>query len=90
MDNSYANYLRDIVYLLRERTARTAKENMASSSAFNEGREAALREVLAMMQNQADIFGIPRDGIFLDGFDALVGAVDPPKLERRRTPANES
>jgi len=79
MNSAYANYIRDVVYLLRERAAKAANENQEGESPFNEGREAAFREVLAMMQNQADVFGVPKDEVCLDGFDALVGAVDPPK-----------
>lgn len=90
MNNPYASYIRDIVYLLRERTAQAARENQASGSPFNEGREAALREVLSMMQNQADIFGVPRDEICLDGFEALVGPVDPPKPAPPGTPTSIS
>jgi hypothetical protein len=79
MSSANGDYIRDIVYLLRERGAKVTKENRARDSAFNEGREAAFREVLALMQNQADIFGVPRQDICLDGFDALVGPLDPPK-----------
>jgi hypothetical protein len=79
MSSANADYMRDIVYLLRERGAKAAKENRARDSAFNEGREAAFREVLALMQNQADVFGVPRQEICLDGFDALAGSLDPPK-----------
>lgn len=82
MSNRYASYIRDVVYLLRERTAQAAIENRASGSAFDEGREAALREVLSVMQNQADVFGIRRDEICLDGFDALFGRVEPPPKGR--------
>ena len=79
MNNLYANYIRDIVYLLRERAAKATKENEAGASQLNEGREFAFRELLATMQNQADIFGIPREEICLDGFEPLTGALDPPR-----------
>jgi hypothetical protein len=77
MSSVYAEYLRDIVYLLRERGANAAKECRANESLFNEGREVAFREVLSMMQNQADVFGVPRNEICLSGFDALVDPLDP-------------
>lgn len=79
MSSAYAGYIRDVVYLLREKAAEIASENQRNESPFDEGREAAYREVLAIMQNQADVFGVPKNKICLDGFDALVGAVGPPR-----------
>lgn len=79
MNSVYAAYIRDIVYLLRERGAKAATENRERESDFNEGREAAYREILALMQNQADIFGVQRGEICLDGFEALISPLDPPE-----------
>lgn len=79
----HALFIRDIVYALRERAAAAARENGENGSPFARGRKFAFREVLAMMQNQADTFLLPRDEINLDGFDALLGAVDPPRPPRR-------
>ncbi len=76
------NYLRDLVYLLRERGADAEREKQRTGSEFHEGREMAYREMLAWMQHQADAFAIDRKELCLDGFDALTGNVDP-EVEKR-------
>ena len=83
MSELYANYIRDVVYMIRERAAQAMKENQSKPSALNEGRELAFREVLSVMQNQADVFQIPREAVCLDGFDPLSGRVDPPEPQSR-------
>ncbi len=83
MDTAYKDFIRDIVYALREKAATLAHQNKsASSSPFDEGREFAFREVLSTLQNQAEVFGIELETICLDGFDALVGPLEPPQLNR--------
>jgi hypothetical protein len=70
---SYANYLRDLGYLLREKGEQTSGEIRAASTeaekAFYDGRQVAYYEVLSLMQQQADAFGIPRSELCLDGLD---------------------
>ncbi len=75
---TYLGYIRDLAYMLRERAARAESDKERTGAAFDEGHEFGLRETLAWMQNQADIFGIPRGEVCLDGFDAMSGKVDPP------------
>jgi hypothetical protein len=74
----YAGYIRDLAYLLRERTVEAQAQKERTSSSFEEGREFGLRQALAWMQHQADAFGIPREEVCLSGFDAMSGPVDPP------------
>jgi hypothetical protein len=74
----YVGYIRDLAYLLRERTVEALSDKEKTGSAFEEGREFGLRQALAWMQHQADAFGIPRDEICLAGFDAMTEPVDPP------------
>jgi hypothetical protein len=75
------NYLRDLAYGLRELGSKAALSSRASRSAFDEGRELAYREVLARMQNQADIFGLDKEALCLAGFDPLTGPLDQPSPE---------
>jgi hypothetical protein len=70
---SYAYYLRDLGYLLREKGEQTRDEVRAAGTeaekAFENGRQMAYVEVLSLMQQQADAFGIPRSELCLDGLD---------------------
>jgi hypothetical protein len=70
---SYACYLRDLGYLIREKGEQTSGEVRAARTgaekAFENGRQAAYVEVLSLMQQQADAFGIPRSELCLDGLD---------------------
>jgi hypothetical protein len=70
---TYAHYLRDLGYLLREAGEQTpgdvAAANAAEDTAFQQGRRMAYIEVLSLMQQQADGFGIPLRELCLDGLD---------------------
>ena len=79
---TYENYLRDVVYSLRERATEAESEATQSGSEFVAGQAFGLRQALARMQNEADAFGIDKSRLCLDGFDAMVGSVAPP-LPRR-------
>ena len=76
MSNTYQDYLRDLVYVLRERGA--AAQAAATHSDLDRERAFAYAEVLSLMQTQADAFDIPRDDILLGDFDPLNGPLDPP------------
>ena len=56
--DTYRNYIRDVVYLLREIGADAQRKSRKTeqSSDFDAGRALAYVEVLSMMQNQADAF----------------------------------
>ena len=62
------HYLRDVIQMLME-NAREAKSRRDSSrtsgdrekAAFEEGRAVAYYEVVSMVLNQLDVFGIPRN-----------------------------
>lgn len=59
------NYLRDLVYRLREEL----REAAASDDDFARGRAFAFGEVLSIMQNQTISFQMRTDDILLEGFD---------------------
>jgi len=80
MNDLHQAYLFDLVYRLRERTAEAASDHESSGTPFTNGAEAAFREVLSIMQNQAETFGIPLAEICLDGFQPLSGDVRPPRV----------
>ena len=75
---NYVGYIRDLAYLLRERTVEAQTEKEKTESAFEEGREFGLRQALSLMQVQADAFEIEKDEICLSGFDAMTEPVNPP------------
>jgi len=77
---TYANYLRDLGYLLRERAEEAARdsrsirakrrvEERTASDAFVEGLSQALYEVISLMQHQAEVFEIPLADLALEGLD---------------------
>lgn len=78
-------YIRDLAYLLRERGSQAARDYVESTSPFDEGRESTYREILAVMQHQAEAFGLEREELCLANFDPLAGDLGPPPPE----PANE-
>lgn len=80
MDNGrkHLDFIRDVVYVLRERGAEASRESEATGSSFHEGREFGIRQVLSFMQHQAEVFGIPLYEICLAGFDAMVDPLEPP------------
>lgn len=80
-DDRYKNYLRDLVYRIRENGAKAAAQSRASESGreFQQGRALAYIEILSMMQNQADAFQIGRDELLLSGFDPVNDPLDPPR-----------
>jgi hypothetical protein len=70
---TYASYLRDLGYLVREAGEQTRTEvataDTAEDKLFQEGRRMAHIEVLSLMQQQAEGFGIPLPELCLDGLD---------------------
>jgi hypothetical protein len=77
--NVHADYLRDLVYLLRRTGAEAQRKSEAEDSDYERGRAMAYVEILSLMQNQADSFMIPRDEILLSGFDPVNDPLDPPQ-----------
>jgi hypothetical protein len=79
-DDSYKNYIRDLVYLLRQTGAEAQRRSAEAGPAaqFEAGRAMAYVEVLSLMQNQADAFQLPPDQLLLSGFDPEIGPIDPP------------
>lgn len=78
--DAYKNYVRDVVYLLRETAAEAQRKSKTTerSSEFDAGRAQAYIEVLSLMQNQAEAFQLSRDELLLAGFDPEVDPIDPP------------
>jgi hypothetical protein len=70
---TYAYYLRDLGYLVREAGEQTTGEvagaKTPEDTTFEKGRQMAYVEVLSLMQQQADAFGIPVEELCLDGLD---------------------
>jgi hypothetical protein len=85
-EDTYKNYLRDLVYLLRERGGEALRRSRepGEMAEFEQGRSMAYIEVLSLMQHQADAFQLPRDELLLSGFDPENDAIDPPPLAPRR------
>jgi hypothetical protein len=67
-NETHANYLRDLGYLLRER-GEARKAAVSAGSEFERGRQFAYFEVLDLMQHQAEAFGLPLVDLALDGLD---------------------
>ena len=68
-----ANYLRDLGCLLRD-AAREAKRDADSARGtknkeWKSGYSFAYMEVISLMQQQADAFGLPLENLALDGID---------------------
>jgi hypothetical protein len=78
--DAHRAYIRDLVYLLRERCAEARRRSIgnAEGSDFEDGRAMAYVEVLSLMQHQADAFELPREELLLAGFDPECDPVDPP------------
>jgi vacuolar-type H+-ATPase catalytic subunit A/Vma1 len=77
---THANYLRDLGGLLRQRAEETAREARAirakrrveertSEDAFAAGLNHAYYEVISLMQQQADAFGLALADLELEGLD---------------------
>ena len=56
---TYINYLRDLVYLIKERRQELKSNN--SNDEFNLGIEMGYREIVVLIQNQASAFQIELD-----------------------------
>lgn len=80
-DDSYKNYLRDIVFRIRENGAKAVARGREEQDGreFQQGRALAYIEILSMMQNQADVFQIEREELLLSGFDPVNDPLDPPR-----------
>ena len=61
------NYLYDLAVLLKEKAfeAKGSKENDSAGKDYNLGRSMAFYEVISLMQQQAQAFGIPLNEIAL-------------------------
>ncbi len=62
------DFLLDLVTLLREKAAE-AKEEAAVGGDYNKGRHFAYYEVLSLVYQQAQVFGIDLESIGMGGFD---------------------
>ena len=70
MTDTYANYLRDLGNLLKERLDETKIDSeIAGGRQFEMGRYRAYREVLSLMLSQAEVFEIPPAALSLEGID---------------------
>lgn len=62
------NFLSDLVVLLREKAAE-AKDEARIGSDYEKGRHFAYYEVLSLIQQQSQAFGIKMEDIGMAGFD---------------------
>jgi hypothetical protein len=65
----HANYLRDLGFLLRERGEEAKREAASADNGVNWARSMAYYQVLHLMVDQAEAFGLPLVDLALDGFD---------------------
>jgi hypothetical protein len=81
--DTYKNYFRDLVYLLRETGAEARRKSRETGKMceFEQGRAMAYVEVLSLMQSQAVAFQLPREDLLLAGFDPERDPIDPPLPE---------
>ena len=66
---AHAYYLQDLGHFIREYGLQ-AKKDAESADEFDKGRAMAYYEVLSLMQQQADAFGLPLAELGLGDFDA--------------------
>ena len=73
--NTEANYLHDLGFILRELTLEATQQAAAArgtdAEEWQSGRSMAYWEVISLMQQQAEAFGLPFDQLAIDGLDPL-------------------
>lgn len=74
----YKDFIRDLVYLIRETGAEARRRSAVGASDFDAGRAMAYVEILSLMQNQALAFQLPPEDLLLAGFDPETDSLDPP------------
>ena len=74
-----ANYLRDLVFLLREAAEEARGLSESDPSDYQKARAFAYAEVLALMQSQAGAFDLPRNELGLEGFDPIAALTNEPR-----------
>ena len=75
----YIDYIKDLAYLIRVEADNARSIAKKSGCEFENGREFGIRQALAWMQHQADVFDIRKDIILLEGFDAMLDDLRPPR-----------
>lgn len=68
-NNTWQYYVSDLGKLLKERAFDAKTERDAKGGEFELGRLLAYNEVISLMQNQAQVFGLPLEEIGLAGID---------------------
>jgi len=72
--NKYRNYLYDLGFLIKERAlnakkTREQEEKGSEGYMYESGRLMAFNEVVSIMQQQAEAFGIPLEELRLEDID---------------------
>ena len=68
----HAHYLRDLGFLVREAAVKAREEahdDEDKGREWRQGRKSAYMEVVSLMQQQAEAFGLPLSDLALDGID---------------------
>lgn len=68
-NNTWQYYVSDLGKLLKERAFDAKKERDAKGGDFEFGKLLAYNEVISLMQNQAQVFGLPLEEMGLAGID---------------------
>jgi hypothetical protein len=73
-------YIRRVFWWMRRLAAQAHAARLASTDdGFDAGMEAALLEVLTLMQDQATSFGIDKSSTGMSGFDPTNDPLEPPE-----------
>jgi uncharacterized protein (DUF3084 family) len=65
----HANYLRDVGLLLKERALQAQRDRVQAPSEFEDGRVMAYYEVISLLRNEAETFGLGPDDLQLHDID---------------------
>ena len=66
-NEKYQHYLRDLVYLIKERQAQLKQENIDDD--FHSGLEFGYHSIIELIQNQAEAFQIETSEFGFEDFD---------------------
>ena len=68
-DDVFKRFVQDVCFILKEEAISAKNECISDKDDYNLGNLSAWRAVLALLQNQADAFGIPRSDLYLENID---------------------
>ncbi|MCF8716502.1 hypothetical protein JM658_16895 [Joostella atrarenae] len=68
--DTYKHYLRDLIYLIKEREAELKSDT--SKSEFNKGVECGYSEIISLIENQAFAFDLELKEIGFNDFEKFI------------------